>query len=112
MSWLSLFLFLVMVGIIFFQSIHGMFGSIIMATLCVVCATLALGFHEMAAEDLLYDLIGDYAYGVSFVGIFSVSLIAARSICWRSSASFPASSAVYCSKGMPTILILSALYCT
>lgn len=78
MSWLSLFLFLVMVGVIYFQSLHGMFGSMIMATLCVVCATLALGIHETVAEDLLYDLIGDYAYGVSFVGIFSVSLIALR----------------------------------
>ncbi len=78
MSWLSLFLFLIMCGIMFFQSIHGMFSALIMAVICVLSATLALGAHEALAENVLTDLIGDYAYPVSFVGIFAVAVFALR----------------------------------
>ncbi len=78
MSWLSLFIFLVMLGIIFFQTIHGLFSALIMATLCVVCGTLALGLHEVLANDLLYGLLGDYSYAISMAALFVVPLIAFR----------------------------------
>ena len=62
MSWLSLFLFLIMLGIMFFQVIHGMFSALIMAVICVLSATVALGAHEQLAQSVLTDVIGDYAY--------------------------------------------------
>ena len=46
MSWLSLFLFLIMLGIMFFQVIHGMFSALIMAVICVLSATVALGARQ------------------------------------------------------------------
>lgn len=78
MSWLSLFLFLLMLGIMFYQSIHGMFSALIMAVICVLAGTLALGIHEMLAQDMLADLIGDYSYGVAFIGTFAVTVIILR----------------------------------
>jgi hypothetical protein len=78
MSWLSLFLFLLMGGIIFFQSIHGMFSALIMAVICVLSATAALGAHEALAQSLLYDFLGDYAYATAFVGLFALSVIVLR----------------------------------
>ena len=87
MSWLSLFLFLIMLGIMFFQTIHGMFSALIMAVICVLSATVALGAHEQLAQSVLTDLIGDYAYPVSFVGIFGLmavwEVLAAATSCWR-----------------------------
>lgn len=78
MSWLSLFLFLIMLGIMFFQVIHGMFSALIMAVICVLSATVALGAHEQLAQSVLTDLIGDYAYPASFVGIFGLAVLGLR----------------------------------
>ena len=78
MSWLSLFLFLIMLAIMFFQTIHGMFSALIMAVICVLSATVALGAHEQLAQSVLTDLIGDYAYPVSFVGIFGLAVLGLR----------------------------------
>ena len=78
MSWLSLFIFLAMCAIMFFQTIHGMFSALIMAVVCVLGATLALGTHETLAEQVLVDLIGDYAYPAAFVGIFGVTVFGLR----------------------------------
>ncbi len=78
MSWLSLFLFLTMLAIMFFQTIHGMFSALIMAVICVLSATVALGAHEQLAQSMLTDLIGDYAYPASFVGIFGLAVLGLR----------------------------------
>lgn len=78
MAWLSLFLFMVMCAIIFFQWMQGLFSALIMAVLCVLSATVALGAHEMLAESILNDLIGDYGHAVAFVGIFGLSLLVMR----------------------------------
>lgn len=78
MSWLSLFLFLIMLAIMFFQTIHGMFSALIMAVICVLSATVALGAHEQLAQSLLTGVIGDYAYPVSFVGIFGLAVLGVR----------------------------------
>lgn len=78
MAWLSLFLFMVMCAIIFFQWMQGLFSALIMAVLCVLSATAALGAHEMLAESILNDLIGDYGYAVAFIGIFGLSLLGTR----------------------------------
>lgn len=78
MSWLSLFIFLAMCAIIFFQTIHGMFSAMIMAVVCVLGATLALGTHEALAQKVLVDLIGDYGYPAAFVGIFGVTVLGMR----------------------------------
>ncbi len=78
MSWLSLFLFFIMIAIMFFQKIHGMFSALIMAVICVLSATVALGAHEQLAQSVLTDVIGDYAYPVSFVGIFGLAVLGLR----------------------------------
>ncbi len=78
MSWLSLFLFFIMIAIMFFQTIHGMFSALIMAVICVLSATVALGAHEQLAQSVLTDVIGDYAYPVSFVGIFGLAVLGLR----------------------------------
>ncbi len=80
MSWLSLFLFLLMCGIIFFQTIHGMFSALIMTTITVLAATVALGLHDQIATDLGVGLIGDYAYPVAFAGLFTVVTVVLRII--------------------------------
>ena len=66
MAWLSLFLFMVMCAIIFFQWMQGLFSAMIMAVLCVLSATAALGAHEALAEGVLNDLVGDYGHAVAF----------------------------------------------
>jgi hypothetical protein len=78
MSWLSLFLFLLMLGVVFFQTIHGAFSAFIMATITLLAGTLAIGMHEVFAEKLLYGMLGDFSYSLAFVTLFGATVIIGR----------------------------------
>ncbi len=57
---------------------HGLFSSVIMAILSVLCAAFALNAYPALASEFLYSRQGTIADGVALIALFVVPLIIAR----------------------------------
>jgi len=57
---------------------HGLFSSMIMAALSILCAAFALNAYPALASQYLYSRQGPIADGVALIALFVVPLIAAR----------------------------------
>ncbi|MHC4235946.1 MAG: hypothetical protein ACYSUQ_12590, partial [Planctomycetota bacterium] len=79
--WLSLFCLLLIAGIAFFQSIHGLLSSLIFCVLTILWTALAFALYEYVAYEYLFDLLGkrsDFALPLALALCFAVPLIASR----------------------------------
>ena len=68
---------LLILGIAFYQTIQGLYSSLIMALLTVLCAVVAFNYYEPLAE-LLVPRLGAVAYGVSLLALFVAPLLLLR----------------------------------
>lgn len=76
--WLSLFCLLLIAGIAFFQSIHGLLSSVIFCVLTIVCAALAFALYEYVAYEYLIGWKPNFALPISLMLCFTVPLIVSR----------------------------------
>lgn len=76
--WLSLFCLLLIAGIAFFQSIHGLLSSVIFCVLTIVCAALAFALYEYVAYEYLIGWKPNFALPISLMLCFAVPLIVSR----------------------------------
>ncbi|HUU84073.1 MAG TPA: CvpA family protein [Phycisphaerae bacterium] len=79
--WLSLFCLLLIAGIAFYQSIHGLLSSLIFCVWTMVCTALAFALYQYVAFELLMGVLGpksDFALPIALVVCFVVPLIGGR----------------------------------
>ncbi len=65
-------------GIAFYQALQGLFSSLVMAILTILCAALAVNFYEPVAAALLYSRQPAYADAVALTALFVLPLLALR----------------------------------
>ena len=63
--WLSLFCLLIIAGIAFFQSIHGLLSALIFCVLTILCAVFAFALYEYVAYEFLIQWKPDVALPIS-----------------------------------------------
>lgn len=68
---------LLVLGMAFFQVIQGLYSSLIMAILSVLCAVLAFNYYEPMAQ-MLFTTQPAYAHAISLVALFVLPLLAMR----------------------------------
>jgi len=78
--WLSLFCLLLIAGIAFFQSIHGLVSSLIFCVLTIVCTAFAFAVYEYVAYSMLLSWKPDYAHALALALSFGVPLLILRVI--------------------------------
>ena len=76
--WLSLFCLAALLAIAFFQSIHGMFSSLIFFVLAVISAVLAFALYEWIAYSFLMQWKPDFALPIALGATFGLSLTILR----------------------------------
>ncbi len=69
---------ILVLGITYYQAIQGLFSSVIMATLTVLCAAVAVNLYEPVASTLLYARQPAYADAIALTAIFIVPLLVLR----------------------------------
>lgn len=69
---------LLVLGIAFNQVVQGLFSSLIMAILTVLCAAVAFGYYEAAAAAWLYSRQPTTADAVCLVALFVLPLLGLR----------------------------------
>lgn len=74
---LIILVFLLVLGIAFFQAIQGFFSSLIMAILTVLCAAAAFQFYEPLAQ-LLYGRQPAQADAICLIALFVIPLLLLR----------------------------------
>ncbi len=74
----SLFLIALIGAITFYQSIHGLFSSLIMCVITVLSLTVAFALHEYVALQWLIQWKPDFALPLSLAICFVVPLISLR----------------------------------
>jgi hypothetical protein len=77
---LSIVIIAVVLGIAYFHYAQGLFGATISATVAIIAAALAIGYHENVVNALLGGAIGDYANAGALVAIFALVYVVCRVI--------------------------------
>jgi len=77
---LTIIIIAVVGGVAYFHYAQGLFGATISATIAIIAAALAIGYHENLINALLGGAIGDYATAGSLVAIFALVYIVLRVI--------------------------------
>jgi len=75
---LIIFALVLVLGIAFYQAVHGAFSAMIMAILTIACALLAINYYEPLAEWLLYSGQPEFADASMLIGLFAVPLLILR----------------------------------
>jgi len=76
---LSLLIIVLILTIVFFQAVHGLFSSLIMAVCTLVCTLLAFNAYEPLVELFkLNDRIPGYAEGVMLIALLVIPLFGVR----------------------------------
>ncbi len=70
---------LLLLGIAFFQSLHGLFSAMILFLLTVLSAAIAFNYYEPLGS-LVIDRMGAFAYPTALAVLFIVPLIALREL--------------------------------
>lgn len=76
--WLSLFGAVLVLAITFFLGLQGLFSSVIMCLLTVLCAGLAFGLYENVYYGFLLERMPNHGEAVALVAIFAISLLLLR----------------------------------
>ena len=66
--------------ILFYQTLQGSFTATIMAGTCLVAGLLAFNYYEVLYDSFLINRMPDYGRGVALVAIFALSLIVLREL--------------------------------
>jgi len=69
---------ILILGIALYQVVQGVFSSLIMAILSLLCAMIAFNFYEPFAEALLYSRQPATADAIALVALFVLPLLAVR----------------------------------
>lgn len=69
---------LLVVGILFYQSLLGAFSTLIMCVLTILSATVAFNYYEVLANAYLLDRMPNHAHAVSLMAIFILLLLLLR----------------------------------
>ena len=77
---LSIIIIAVVAGIAYFHYAQGLFGATISATIAIIAAAVAVGYHENLVNALLGGAIGDYATAGALAAIFALVYIIGRVI--------------------------------
>jgi len=77
---LFIIIFLLFLGIAFFQTIQGAYSALIMMVLTFLSAAVAVNFYGPLSKAYLLDLIPEYADTASLMVIFSVTLVVLRTL--------------------------------
>ena len=77
---LSIVIIAVVAGIAYFHYAQGLFGATISATIAIIAAAVAIGYHENVVNALLGGAIGDYATAGALAAIFALVYIVGRVI--------------------------------
>jgi len=77
---LTVIVIAVVAGVTYFHYAQGLFGATISATITIIAAALAIGYHENLINALLGGAIGDYATAGALVAIFALVYIVLRLI--------------------------------
>ncbi len=75
-----LIVYILLLAIVGFQVIQGLYSSVIMALLTTVSALVAFGFYEIIGENFLYATQGAYADAATLMGLFVVTLMILRTL--------------------------------
>lgn len=75
---LSVFLFVLILAIAFFQSTQGVFSALIMTVQVICCTAFAMYSYEWVATHWLAGWKPDYAYALAMAGTFGLSLLLLR----------------------------------
>ncbi|HET6427421.1 MAG TPA: CvpA family protein [Phycisphaerae bacterium] len=76
---IDILMVVLILAIAFYQALQGVFSSLIMAILSVLCAVVALNFYEPLALALNARL-GAYAHSTVLLALFAVPLLALRTL--------------------------------
>lgn len=76
--WFSLFCVLLVGGVAFFQSIHGLFSSLLFCVIAIVSLGLGFGLYEYVAYEFLVGWKPDFALAISLAACFGVPLVILR----------------------------------
>ncbi len=71
-------IFALLVALILYQSLHGLFSSLLMLVLTLSCTAFAFGMHEWVAYNWISKWRPQYAYAISLAACFGVPLIVLR----------------------------------
>src|SRR4051812_24831981 len=77
---LSVIIILLVAGVAYFHYAQGFFSATISATIAVLSAALAVGYHEVVVYGLLKGKMADYAHAFVLVGLFALSYIILRTL--------------------------------
>jgi hypothetical protein len=77
---LTIVIIAVVAGVTYFHYAQGLFGATISATIAIIAASLAIGYHENLINAMLGGAIGDYATAGALVAIFALVYIVLRVI--------------------------------
>ena len=75
---LILFAAALVLGIAYYQAVQGLFSSLIVAVLTILCAAAAVNFYEPVAAALLYTRQPAYADAIALIVIFVLPLLGLR----------------------------------
>ena len=78
--WFSLFGLVLILCIAFFQGLQGLFSAVIMTTLTILCAALAMGTFENLYFGFLIDRMPQHGEAVAMMSIFVLSLLVLRTL--------------------------------
>lgn len=69
------------IAIAFYQALQGLFSSIVLAVLSILCALLALACYEPLAKSMLYGPQPATADAIALIAMFVLSLLGLRVVC-------------------------------
>jgi len=72
-------IFVLVLSVGFYQSMHGLFNALIMTVLTLCCASLAIGYYEWVAVNWIAPRWeGSFAHAVAMASLFGVPLVILR----------------------------------
>lgn len=69
------------IAIAFYQALQGLFSSIVLAVLSILCALLALACYEPLAESMLHGTQPATADAIALIALFVLPLLGLRIVC-------------------------------
>ena len=75
---LQVIVWLLVLGIVFYQIVQGLFSALIMMMLTILCAAVAFEYYESMAVALLYERQGSCAEAASLLTLFVIPLLGLR----------------------------------
>lgn len=78
--WFSLFATVLVLAVVFYQGLQGLFSALINCVLTILAAAMAFGFYEDLYQMQLMAYQPDHGRATALVGIFVVSLLIMRTV--------------------------------